>query len=176
MTTNTELMALEAELEAAEGCFDAAVSEGLMDRLAKAENTEVGSLHDLIVRRLLPAVWHIQSARAALIVAKRHATSAGVQPNLSCKFVQKRLAAQWAGSVAGCRLGRSAGSGSALRLARRSTDRTYQWAYADAELTRQVIVSPARIGTKVASLKGNSCGTVQGSRCKVNRVALRGRP
>lgn len=37
------------------GCFDAACLEGLQERLADCENKEVGSLYDLLGRRILPA-------------------------------------------------------------------------------------------------------------------------
>lgn len=50
------------EIEAAHGCFSAAYTEGLHDVLANEENQDTGSLHDLVTRRLLYAMDHLQSA------------------------------------------------------------------------------------------------------------------
>ena len=54
---------LRAALEIVVGCFDAAVIEGLYDRMAEQDNQDLGSLHDLIARRILHAE---PVARAAL--------------------------------------------------------------------------------------------------------------
>lgn len=58
--------ALREALEKAKGCFDAAVAEGLHDRLAEASEADAGSLPDLVRRRLLFAPNHIDEALVAL--------------------------------------------------------------------------------------------------------------
>lgn len=54
---------LRGALEIIVGCFDAAVIEGLYDRMAEQDNQDPGSLHGLIARRILHAE---PVARAAL--------------------------------------------------------------------------------------------------------------
>ena len=39
-------------LEEVVGCFDAAYTEGLLERLSDENNRDIGSLYDLITRRL----------------------------------------------------------------------------------------------------------------------------
>ena len=51
-----------ALLREADGCFEAAYIEGLSERLAELPAGEVGSLRDLVERRLLPARDHIDAA------------------------------------------------------------------------------------------------------------------
>lgn len=57
--------ALVEALEEVVGCFNAAYTEGLIERMAEQENTDAGSLHDLVSRRIMYALTAAQSALAA---------------------------------------------------------------------------------------------------------------
>lgn len=50
-----QLAAAQAALTEVRGCFDAALSEGLLERLAELDVHDVGSLADLVHRRLMYA-------------------------------------------------------------------------------------------------------------------------
>lgn len=63
---SVDLQKVRDELDNAAGCFNAAYSEGLLEKLAEETNTDVGSLHDLITRRVVYALEHIQNAAAIL--------------------------------------------------------------------------------------------------------------
>ena len=56
---------MKAALEEITECFDAAYFEGLIERMTEQENTDAGSLFDLINRRLLPALNIAQAALKA---------------------------------------------------------------------------------------------------------------
>lgn len=48
--------ALIEALEEIYGCFQAAYAEGLLEELSNQENKDTGSLYDLVIRRLMPAL------------------------------------------------------------------------------------------------------------------------
>lgn len=59
---------VEAEITRALGCFDAAACEGLLEALADVPDDErgVGSLHDLITRRVMFADYYLREALSRL--------------------------------------------------------------------------------------------------------------
>jgi hypothetical protein len=70
MTTRTPHELAVEEIENAYSCFNAAYHEGLLDKLAEQTDTDTGSLHDLVTRRILYAINHLDAALEALRAQK----------------------------------------------------------------------------------------------------------
>jgi hypothetical protein len=60
--SQAESARLRKALEEVEACFDAAFAEGLAERMAELDDHEVGSLKDLLDRRVLFALTAVRSA------------------------------------------------------------------------------------------------------------------
>lgn len=70
-TVTKERDELVAALSSIRECVFAAMFEGLQDRLAEEENTDAGSLYDLVMRRLLPMDAYAQAALEKLGADKK---------------------------------------------------------------------------------------------------------
>lgn len=61
----------QVQLDYTRGCFEAASCEGLLEKLAELDTSDIGSLQDLVVRRLLPAYYCIETDNLSALKAER---------------------------------------------------------------------------------------------------------